>query len=458
MKDGARPKYLILTCDSEALPKEAPDHHVDRLIWGRFPDAPYEAGIGKMMDVADELGMKMVFFHDVLEHFMYGAETDRAARSILERGHDLQMHMHIEFLPPDFWPSQGYQRVTWAMNLFNDQAARVVVQCGIELFERMAGRKPIAYRAGAFRYNMSILRALGEFQIPLSFQYYPATALKSSFPHGFDAGILPVFRWNNGVVEIPLGAIERPHPRKGLSRYLPFELNDLRDAQHARDLMEEFWNNGPEFNVYVMLLHSWSFLDKNATNHFAWQSDARVRLFREILAGLPSDVEVITATQLLQKMSAGEIVPAFDMPVQVAGTEQLPLLPIDVPASAYHEMVCRIHDLVPQHVPPDANLIVLSKGDSTLSNIGGRRTWPFPRDPAGGYAGFYPESGEEAVRHLEALHAEGGQYFLLPNFAYWWLEHYPELRRYLETECLLLADVPDSCRLYKLGVRAQAAA
>src|SRR5262249_14355306 len=138
------------------------------------------------------------------EHFMYGAETDRAARSILERGHDLQMHMHIEFLPPDFWASQGYQRVTWAMNLFNDQAARVVMECGIELFERMAGHKPLAYRAGAFRYNMSILRALGEFQIPLSFQYYPATALKSSFPHGFDAGILPVFRWSNGVVEIPL--------------------------------------------------------------------------------------------------------------------------------------------------------------------------------------------------------------------------------------------------------------
>ena len=69
--DVTKQKFLILTCDSEALPIQAPAHQVHRLIWGRFPEAPYEAGISKMMDVADEVGVKMVFFHEVLEKLKY---------------------------------------------------------------------------------------------------------------------------------------------------------------------------------------------------------------------------------------------------------------------------------------------------------------------------------------------------------------------------------------------------
>src|SRR5436190_17373811 len=96
-------KYLILTCDSEAVPGGAPHSHVDHLIWGRLPEAPYEAGIGKMMDVAEEFGVKMVFFHDVLEEHKYVEAIGEAARTIVGRGHDLQLHMHTEFLPADFW-------------------------------------------------------------------------------------------------------------------------------------------------------------------------------------------------------------------------------------------------------------------------------------------------------------------------------------------------------------------
>ena len=183
-----REKRLIISCDSEALPSAAPENHVDRLIWGKFPDAPYEAGIGKLMDIADEFGAKIVFFHDVLETLAYGEETARAATYILDRGHDLQMHAHIEFLPPNFWGRLGVRRPSWAMNCFDEQAAHYLVECSIGLFERMAGRKPVAYRSGAFRYNMSIIKALGDYGIPFSFNYFPETVYKARFPHGFDAG------------------------------------------------------------------------------------------------------------------------------------------------------------------------------------------------------------------------------------------------------------------------------
>jgi hypothetical protein len=318
-------KFLILTCDSEAVPSAAPENHVDRLIWGRVPEAPYEAGIGKMMDIADEFGVKMVFFHDVLEKHSYGNETVRAARYIVDRGHDLQLHMHTEFLPPEFWARHNWQTPTWSMNLYNQETAYHLMEHGVELFESMVGFKPMAYRAGAFRYNARILAALDACKIPLSFQYYPASALKQSFPHGFDAGILPVFKWSNGVIEVPLAMHENKHPRKSPFRYRPFELNELSGgAEQALTTMKEFWENGPEFTVCVMLLHSWSFLQKNESGHFVWRDDSLVRLFTDFLKALPPDVRVVTATELLTRISQKEVVPAFEMPIQVAGTEGIP--------------------------------------------------------------------------------------------------------------------------------------
>ena len=191
----------------------------------------------------------------------------------------------------------------------------------------MTGFKPLAYRAGAFRYNARILEALHACKIPLSFQYYPASALKPSFPHGFDAGILPLFKWSNGVMEVPLTVHEYPHPRKIPFRYRAFDLNQLSGgAEQAHATMQQFWNHGPGFNVCVMLLHSWSFLRKNESGHFVWENDSLVRLFMDFLNTLPPDVRVITASELLTKISQKELLPAFEMPIQVAGTETIPLL------------------------------------------------------------------------------------------------------------------------------------
>jgi hypothetical protein len=323
-----RSKYLVLTCDTEALIKEAPADHVDRLIWGKFPDSPYPAGIGLMMDIADEYGAKISFFYDVLERLRYGEEIDEAARYILGRGHDLQLHLHIEFLPPEFWHSRGCQPVTWAMNLFDHRSAQYIVEYGVSLFEAMAGRRPLAYRAGAFRYNSNILKALAEFGVRLSFQYNPATIYKPSYPYGFDAGVLPVFQWSNGLIEVPCGVNENPNPRRGNPRYAGFEFQHLTDLDHCHRMMETFFQNGPEFQVFVLVLHSWSLLRRNEAGIFTWQGDHGVNLFRQILAHLPPDVEVVSATELYAKIEEGLVTPQFEMPLCVAGTDGIPLYPL----------------------------------------------------------------------------------------------------------------------------------
>lgn len=318
--DGQK-RYLALTCDVEALPMEAPNNHVDRLIWGKFPGVRFGAGIGLMMDIADEFGFKITFFLDVVERHAYGAAIEEVAHAIQERGHDLQLHLHVEFLNNSFWNKLGYLAPTWAMNLFDDTAAQLAIDYAVKTFVSMAGVRPLAYRPGAFRYNQSILRALSAAGIKLAYQYYPATHHLKSYPHGPDLGPMPVFRWSNGIVEIPMGCVENEQPRT--HRYTGFAT--IMKENKALAYMRRFYAMGPEFNTLVLLLHSWSFLSRNEERIFEWKDKSPMKEFHGFLAHLPSNVEVVTAPQLLEKVEQGQIVPALDMPLCVAGNEALHL-------------------------------------------------------------------------------------------------------------------------------------
>lgn len=322
ISDG-RQKYLAVTCDVEAMPTIGEADHVDRLIWGRVPGVEREAGIGRMMDIGDEFGVKFTFFLDVLEQNRYGARIDEVAEQILDRGHDLQLHLHTEFLPEDFWQRLGYMKPTWGMNQYNEESARAVMDHAVEIFVKLAGHKPLACRVGAFRYNRSILRAMETHGIRLSYHYYPVTSHREKYPHGADAGVLPVFRWSNGLIEIPTGCLENPYPRRGMSRYYGF--GRVFGVEEAHVYMSQFFEQGPEYNVLVQLLHSWSLMSKTESGLNGEMNDQLADIYRFFIAGLPGNVKVVTAPDLLRMVEEGELKPAFEMPLAVAGTECLPL-------------------------------------------------------------------------------------------------------------------------------------
>jgi GT2 family glycosyltransferase len=101
-------------------------------------------------------------------------------------------------------------------------------------------------------------------------------------------------------------------------------------------------------------------------------------------------------------------------------------------------------------VPSDGVVLVVSRGDDELLRLLRREAWHFPQVDGGTYAGNHPASGSEAVAQLEALRARGATHLVFPRTAFWWLDHYAELRTRLEREHReLLAD--GSCRLYALG-------
>jgi GT2 family glycosyltransferase len=115
----------------------------------------------------------------------------------------------------------------------------------------------------------------------------------------------------------------------------------------------------------------------------------------------------------------------------------------------YDQLIGRAREAVDTALPPDAAVLVVSRGDDQLLDLNGRRAGHFPQAADGVYAGHHPADSAEAVAHLEALRAGGGQYLLIPEPAFWWLDHYAGFAAHLREHHTLVLDDP-ACRVVRL--------
>jgi GT2 family glycosyltransferase len=121
----------------------------------------------------------------------------------------------------------------------------------------------------------------------------------------------------------------------------------------------------------------------------------------------------------------------------------------------YRQLVRRIRCVASEELPPGATVIVVSRGDEALLELGEeRKGWHFPQDKDGVYAGYYPADSSEAVAHLEQLRCRGAGYLLLPETSLWWLDHYPGVREHLESRFRPLVQVKGTCLIFDLRKRA----
>jgi O-antigen biosynthesis protein len=116
----------------------------------------------------------------------------------------------------------------------------------------------------------------------------------------------------------------------------------------------------------------------------------------------------------------------------------------------YEDLVVRIRAEVASSLPEDAHVLVVSRGDEDILRLGRRTASHFPQDETGQYAGYHPATGQDAVAHLEVLRAHGGQFLLFPSTAFWWLDHYPELRAHLDERYRPVLHREGVCMVYAL--------
>ena len=101
-------------------------------------------------------------------------------------------------------------------------------------------------------------------------------------------------------------------------------------------------------------------------------------------------------------------------------------------------------------LPPDAAVMVITKGDDELLKLGERRAGHFPQNEQGIYAGFHPADSSEAIAHLEGLRSKGYNFLLIPDSSLWWLDYYKDFARHLQLNYRLFYYQNGVCVIFRL--------
>ena len=171
-------------------------------ILGRVSDG--EWGIGFQLGRFKELGLKAVFFVEALSAGVVGLDfLKRTIDPILSAGHEVQLHIHTEWLE---WfssdPVAGRRGQNMCDFSFEDQ--RRLIAVGKESLIRAGAPRTIAFRAGNYGANNDTLRALSSEGIAYDSSY--------NFPYlGNPCRILtaePLLAPSlvDGVIEVPISS------------------------------------------------------------------------------------------------------------------------------------------------------------------------------------------------------------------------------------------------------------
>ncbi len=254
-----RPVNVFITIDTEHSiggsfgdPQLKPVGN-DKRIYGRIGGKEY--GIPLIMDIADRYGIPLTFFVEVFNKYYFGeGETREVCEYILGRGHDVQLHLHPNFL--NFKEDNPADRkYSDNMSAYDLQSQVDMLAEGKELLTRYCGKVPVAFRAGNYGADRNTLNALKEngFQIDSS---YNAAFPKHS--HCITEKALNDAEQIDGVWELPItNFVEKiPLCKK---RFKPLDFNGVNCVEMKSVIVNSCQDKGPQ--TVTLILHSFSFLN-----------------------------------------------------------------------------------------------------------------------------------------------------------------------------------------------------
>ena len=296
-------RSLWITVDVEAQPRRSPEDALNRLVWGHFPEGDF--GIGSMMDIADSHSVKLTMFLDYAEEYLYGDALLDVGREIRRRGHDLQLHLHPEFLPDSFYEGASIPRVP-DLNLASQVGADTLFDLLCDRHSGLTGVSPIAFRGGGYRFNGSVLGAMKRHGIRLGSNYNIA---KANQPMNF--GPMPQFSWTSGVVEVPISTV---FDYKNTGRHFDYNFNaslmnvcglDTCIRSH-QEFLQRFYAERGSDAIAVLVMHSWSFLELDDDGAFSKPSIEAPERFDRLLSALEGGVSCVTSREVLNLVDSGK--------------------------------------------------------------------------------------------------------------------------------------------------------
>ena len=241
---------VFVTIDTEAWPRRPEwretslERDVEREIYGVTDQGAF--GIGYQMDVLDAHGLKAVFFVESLFACTTGLEPlRRIVESIVRRGHEVQLHVHPEWLQ---WMDQSPLPGRFAHNLkdLSENEQATLIAAGLENLRRCGVERPCAFRAGNYGANFDTLKALA--RLGLAFDSsYNASYLDSDCGLRTGKRLLQPVRMH-GVHEFPIAFFSDWPGHIRHAQLCACSSRELRTA------LENAWRMG--WHSFVLVSHS----------------------------------------------------------------------------------------------------------------------------------------------------------------------------------------------------------
>jgi hypothetical protein len=269
---------ILITCDTELSAGlhqrgASVDENVRSSIRGEVPGGRY--GIDWQMDCMDAHGLTGVFFIDPMPTLVYGrAFLDDVVGSILARGHEVQLHIHTEWLQ---WTRQSPVGSRRGRNIgdFEADDQETLLAYASETLMAAGAPRPTAFRAGNYGADDRTLAALAR----LGFTWdssFNAAYLGQGCRIGLPAETSGAVR-REGLIELPVGAIR---DRPGSVRAAQICALSSREIRAALSHVA-----GTRQPAFVIVNHSFEMLsrDRRRPNSLA------TRRFRDLCAEIGSN-------------------------------------------------------------------------------------------------------------------------------------------------------------------------
>jgi peptidoglycan/xylan/chitin deacetylase (PgdA/CDA1 family) len=273
---------VFITVDTEVWPRHADRREagltldIERDIYGITELG--EFGVRYQMDVLEAHGLKGVFFVEALFASAGGFEQlTRLVQLIQNRGHEVQLHLHTEWLA---WldPSPLPGRTGQNLKNFSLEEQTSLIALGIANLQKCGAKNICAFRAGNYGANLDTLRALARNGIRYDTSHN--TCYLDSACDMREAGPLVQPKTIHDVREFPITFFQ---DWPGHYRHAQLCACSAHEMQHA---LQQAWKSG--WQSFVLVSHSFELI-RRPMDHPAHPDNIVIQRFEKLCSFLASN-------------------------------------------------------------------------------------------------------------------------------------------------------------------------
>ncbi len=270
-----------------------------------------DSGVGLLTRILGEFGFRATYFVETLLAAVNGPhDLAPVFEYLLKHRQDVQLHLHPSY---HFFSAslraqaegKPYRRPDDAdfIGAFPEAQQVELLSEAIDYFRRLAGFRPVAFRAGCFAANRATLRALASLGLTYDSSYNPCYPAWSFAGEQLEPNRVTRLE---GVWEFPVTVARTPLPESqgGLKHADPSVLS----VAELKQMLEAGSAAGQRH--FVILFHSFSATKSRDISYSQMRPDrvvvARLRQLAEYLAHHPDKFRVTTFSDLTAEGPLGE--------------------------------------------------------------------------------------------------------------------------------------------------------